>query len=499
MNSLSNTILTPMRFLRLLFCAPFFMMVALILVEASLQAAVTYLVIEAGKDIARSSFKLFDFVWIVIAQGSSYALHGISWVYGERAGFTAYSRYMSGFARDNRFQTGLMVDKSTRERVEPFLTNETFHLLFEMMYELEGALQLFFGLLFSAIVIGFEIDAGFPAAYAIIFVMVMLLQYCVRKPVSAAYLNNQKMTNRLTAQTYTAWDNIFSGNRYNFSLWLNAFKAKLRLALHAQIRAIVWRESLSTVSGVIGLAVIFSVMAWVVQKDAANIALLAGLAATLPKQIDMTHDVHNLALGWNDLLALWTRSQGVVDNMQPQPTSELEPRLGFDRLQLRQGATQVTCENLKDAMAIVMMQPTGRINVRGQNGAGKSSLLLALRKMLKGQAYYWPTADRLAFEFSKVDDAARIDSLDSDEDDDENDGNDGNDGNDDRGSGKPRGYSSGEQQLAALREIVTKTNSRIYLLDEWDANLDGENRAKAQALINTLAQRARVVEISHRD
>jgi ABC-type transport system involved in cytochrome c biogenesis ATPase subunit len=470
-----------MRFLRLLFCAPFFIMVALILVEASLQAAVTYLVIEAGKDIARSSFKLFDFVWIVMAQGSSYALHGISWIYGERAGFTAYSRYMSGFAKDNRFQTGLMVDKPIRERVEPFLTNETFHLLFEMMYELEGALQLFFGLLFSAIVIGHEIDAGFPIAYAIIFLLVMLLQYCVRKPVSAAYLNNQKMTNRLTAQTYTAWDNIFSGNRYNFSIWLAAFKGKLRLALRAQIRAIAWRESLSTISGVIGLGVIFSVMAWVVKKDITDIALLAGLAATLPKQIDMTHDVHNLAIGWNDLLALWTRSQGVVDNMHPEPSSELEPRLGFDRLQLRQGATQVSCESLADAMAIVMMQPTGRINVRGQNGSGKSSLLLALRKNLKGKAYYWPTADRLSFDFSKIDDA-----LESSDDDDEHEV-------------KPRGYSSGEQQLAALAEIVEKTRSDIYLLDEWDANLDGENRAKAQALINTLSQRARVIEISHRD
>jgi ABC-type bacteriocin/lantibiotic exporter with double-glycine peptidase domain len=469
-----------MRFLRLLFCKPFFIMVALILVEASLQAAVTYFVIEVGKDIARSTFQIVDFVWIVLAQGGSYALHGVSWVYGERAGFTAYSRYMAGFAGDNRYQTGLMVDKPTREKVEPFLTNETFHLLFELMYELEGALQLFFSLLFSAIVIGMEIDAGFPAAYAIIFVFVMAMQYCVRKPVSAAYLNNQTMTNRLTAQTYTAWDNIFSGNRYNLSLWLATFKGKLRLALHAQIRAIVWRESLSSISGVIGLCVVFAVMAWVVKKDIGDITLLAGLAATLPKQIAMTHDVHNLAIGWNDLLALWTRAQGVVDNMQPEPSSELEPRLAFDRLELRQGATQISCESLSDALAIVMMQATGRINVRGQNGSGKSSLLLALRKKLKGHAYYWPTADRLAFKFSQAEDDKELND-------------------DDELVAGPRGYSSGEQQIAALEEIVNQTNSKIYLLDEWDANLDGVNRAKAQTLINQLAVRARVIEISHRD
>jgi ABC-type bacteriocin/lantibiotic exporter with double-glycine peptidase domain len=478
-----------MRFLRLLFCIPFYAMVALILVEASLQAAVTYLVIQAGKDIASSSFNLWDFGWIVLAQGGSYALHGVSWVFGEQAGFTAYSRYVARYAKDNRFETGLMVDKDVRDRVEPFLTNETFHLLFELMYELEGALQLFFGLLLSALVIGLEIDAGFPIAYALIFFMVMLLQYCVRKPVSAAYLANQRMTNRLTAQTYTAWDNIYSGNRYNLKLWFVLLKEKLKDALRAQINAIVWRESLSSISGVVGLIVIFAVMAWVVKKDAADVVLLVGLAATLPKQIEMTHQVHSLAIGWNDLLALWTRAQGVVDNMQPVPSSPLEPRVKFEKLHLRQAGTLVECSSIDDAMAVALMQPTGRINVRGENGSGKSSMLLALRERLKGKAYYWPTADRLAFDFS----ARSVNGTEEDHND------ESDDEIDEALEDRKRGYSSGEQQISALREIVEKTSAKIYLLDEWDANLDAGNRATAQALIERLATRARVIEISHRD
>jgi ABC-type bacteriocin/lantibiotic exporter with double-glycine peptidase domain len=472
---------SPMRFLRLLFCVPFFIMVALILVEASLQAAVTYLVIQAGRDIATSAFKLSDFVWIVLAQGGSYALHGIGWVFGEQAGFTAYSRYMANFAKENRYQTSLLVDKDARERVEPFLTNETFHLLFEFMYEFEGALQLFFGLLFSALVIGLEIDAGFPLAYGIIFIVVMILQYTVRKPVSASYLANQKMTNRLTAQTYTAWDNVYSGNLHNFKLWLSLFKEKLRGALHAQINAIVWRESLSSISGVTGLIIIFAVMAWVVEKEASDIALLVGLAATLPKQIEMTHQVHQLAIGWNDLLALWVRSQGVVDNMQPSPSSPLAPRVTFGKLYLKQGETRIECASFDDAIAIALMQPAGRINIRGENGSGKSSLLLALRQQLKGKAFYWPTVDRLSFSYT------RFEANDLDDDDHED------------GPPLHKGFSSGQQQITALEEIVNKTHSKIYLLDEWDANLDANNRMKAQALIDKLALRARVIEISHRD
>ena len=51
----------------------------------------------------------------------------------------------------------------------------------------------------------------------------------------------------------------------------------------------------------------------------------------------------------------------------------------------------------------------------------------------------------------------------------------------------------------SLEEIVRHTDAPIYLLDEWDANLDAKNRAAANALVEELAGRARVIEISHRD
>ena len=46
---------------------------------------------------------------------------------------------------------------------------------------------------------------------------------------------------------------------------------------------------------------------------------------------------------------------------------------------------------------------------------------------------------------------------------------------------------------------MNSTDAQVYLLDEWDANLDAANKAKADALVDALAARARVVEISHRD
>ena len=87
------------------------------------------------------------------------------------------------------------------------------------------------------------------------------MQWTMRKRVSRAYLENQRMTNRMTAQGYTAWDNVFTGNRYNLRLWLAGFKARLRDGLDAQIKAIMTKEGLSAASAIIGLAIVFATMA----------------------------------------------------------------------------------------------------------------------------------------------------------------------------------------------------------------------------------------------
>ena len=115
--------------------------------------------------------------------------------------------------------------------------------------------------------------------------------------------------------------------------------------------------------------------------------------------------------------------------------------------------------------------------------------MASLKTEMKKRAYYWPTTDRLAFKFTGG--VVPVDVEGDDEDEDEvvvvADA-----------MHKKLGYSSGELQLKSLEEIVNETRAQVYLLDEWDANLDAANKAKADALVDELASRARVVEISHR-
>ena len=462
-------------FVRFLLCRPFYVMLFFLVIEAALAAATTAFIIKAAHDVAEQEFLISDFVWIVLAQSASYAVGATSWIFAERAGFGAYGRYMLRFARDNRSQPALLGDKAQRDVAEPFLTNETFQIFFELVYELEADLKLFFGLIFNAIVLGFAIDAGLPGVYAAVFVVLLGLQYLVRRPVAGAYLAQQRTTNRMTAHTYTAWDNITAGNRYNYRLWHAGFKQRLRAALDAQIRAILAREGIAAISGVFALVVVFSYLAWIAGRNVTDTAMLIALAATLPRQIDLSYNVHGLASGWNDLLAVWTRMTGACAAMRPAPDANFDQRIRFDGVALSDGHEAVVCASVDDALNRIKAHSQGRILVRGSNGSGKSSLLVALKSRLGSQAFYWPTSDKLAFAFS------------------------GNSAPDDEDEPSASGFSSGERQLKSLQEIVNRTRATVYLLDEWDANLDAKNRASAEALVAQLAARAVVVEISHRD
>src|SRR5687767_6318173 len=154
----------------------FYVMVGLLTIEALLTAATTYLIIKAGRDVANDDFLIADLMWILGVQSAAYIVGMISWVYAERAGFGGFGKYMLWFARGNRHQTKLLHEKATREVTEPFLTGETFHIYFQLVYELEADLKLALHLLFNTAVLGSEIDTSFPVAYGCAFVALILLQ-----------------------------------------------------------------------------------------------------------------------------------------------------------------------------------------------------------------------------------------------------------------------------------------------------------------------------------
>ena len=114
-----------------LLCPSLFVMIALMVAEAMLAAATTWLVINAARKVAGGHFLLNDLIWILTAQSASYVAGVISWIFAERAGYRGFGQFMLRFARENRGKVTLFGDKPSREQVEPFLTGETFQVFLQ--------------------------------------------------------------------------------------------------------------------------------------------------------------------------------------------------------------------------------------------------------------------------------------------------------------------------------------------------------------------------------
>lgn len=131
---------------------------------------------------------------------------------------------------------------------------------------------------------------------------------------------------------------------------------------------------------------VFGYIVAIASRDVTNTALLIGLAATLPRQIELSHDVHGLVTGWNDLLAVWTRITGACNTMHPEPDADFDSRIKFKRVSLTLrnsvGGQALVCDLLASALEMVKTHPTGRILVRGGNGSSKSTLLAAMKTKL---------------------------------------------------------------------------------------------------------------------
>ena len=105
----------------------------------------------------------------------------------------------------------------------------------------------------------------------------------------------------------------------------------------------------------------------------------------------------------------------------------------------------------------------GRITIRGDNGTGKSTLLMLLKKELASNAFYLPISSKLFFPNLLKKEA-----------------------------------STGERLVLQLDNIKKEIDARVILLDEWDANLDNVNIEKISKMIDEISKTKCVIEVTHR-
>ena len=109
----------------------------------------------------------------------------------------------------------------------------------------------------------------------------------------------------------------------------------------------------------------------------------------------------------------------------------------------------------------------GSILITGTNGSGKTTLLMRVKERFGDQAYLFPNHTNLFFENS---------------------------------IGKE--YSTGQRLRANVEEVLERMKDpsvRLFLFDEWNANLDEENQKEISSHIDRLAGEGLVLEVRNKE
>lgn len=264
---------------------------------------------------------------------------------------------------------------------------------------------------------------------------------------------------RITFSSYVLGgaESVFIGNKNAFSAFMFGFKdfyARLRSAHLSQ------QDFLNLSSG---LMVVLSflpsvIVAWMIFQESAGAPIQASaLLVTLPRLfmiLNFTYSLIDLSMRFTSQRS---RINGFMKLLSEDPRFDFKSQIQYSMISINEKSIDVSFIQNVNSLS------TGRFTIRGENGSGKSAMLLTLKQQLGDRAIYVPASHEF--------DAHPA----------------------------TKGGSTGERTRLRLLEVLNQLKPQdVLLLDEWDANLDPTWSGELSKAINQASINHVIIEVRHR-
>lgn len=338
-------------------------------------------------------------------------------------------------------------------------STETIRDYIEYLYHiLSSSLNVIISLLMIAIIIDYSI----LVFYVIGVCMSAIILYVQKK--HKTFLSSEAQQGRInwTGLLLKSWDNILLNNKYTSQRWREKFVKKSTKLIDTSVLLEKFNQFISISMAIVLMAPTFLYLAYLAYQRIYDPVWLAMLTVILPRLFQSLSYSYELlflfsnfpmqTLNLNTVLSLIDQKN--LLNVQEE-LQNLERRINFGKITIFQSPEGNALDLIKTLPAI------GRITLKGDNGSGKTSLLLLIKKQHNESAFYLPAKHELLFKLSQ------------------------------------QYFSTGEMTKKILHEIRENVTSPIILLDEWDANLDKNTKNEMSILIDDLASRFCIIESRH--
>ena len=425
-----------------------------LLIQQIIVASSTYFIARLAQSLTEDTISILYMVLFAVSLVAVYLPAYFCVTNTERAKYDAHKLYNDSFHTVFLGKTYLLSSDDLQSTATTTLAQESNYTLETVIDSIFDISALVLNVLFNVLVIAWFLDGTLLLGYAVGIISASMFVHFRRHTLKMAAKKDQQSRLSLTTKLFDSWDNVVIFNKHNYTLYNNVVQKSFAIAKNNSVKSTSIQHINSSLGMIILMLPVFVVTAFIFNKNWHDAATMAVLIATLPRQIQLLQMCYALIGYHTSIGVIKTMLDGILEVLQPTAVN-LDNYIQADQIRVQQTG---------DIFDLTQLPKQGRVTLVGNNGVGKSCMLLKLKEHYQEQAYYLPAKHNLYFNY-KMDKAHK--------------------------------GSTGQQLIKQIQEIREDDQSTIVMLDEWDAHLDRENTQIIDQYLDHLAQTRLVVDVRH--
>ncbi|WAI87767.1 hypothetical protein SC65A3_01229 [Psychrobacter sp. SC65A.3] len=425
-----------------------------LLIQQIIVASSTFFIARLAQSLTEDTISILYMVLFAVSLVAVYVPAYFCVTNTERAKYDAHKLYNDNFHTVFLGKTYLLSSDDLQSTATTTLAQESNYTLETIIDSIFDISALVLNVSFNVLVIAWFLDGTLLLGYAVGIIFASMFVHFRRHTLKMAAKTDQQSRLNLTAKLFDSWDNVVIFNKHNFKIYNSIVQKSFATAKNNSVKSTSIQHINSSLGMIILMLPVFVVTAFIFNKNWHDAATMAVLIATLPRQIQLLQMCYALIGYHTSIGVIKTMLDGILEVLQPTAVN-LDNYIQADQIRVKQTG---------DIFDSTQLPKQGRVTLVGNNGVGKSCMLLKLKDHYQEQAYYLPAKHNLYFNY-KTDKAHR--------------------------------GSTGQQLIKQIQEIREEDRSTIIMLDEWDAHLDKENTQIIDQYLDELAQTRLVIEVRH--
>lgn len=365
--------------------------------------------------------------------------------------------YVEEIVKSNIFSPLESMSSEKKDHIDSIVARNSFSTVSSYLYFIHDFFTLILNSILSLVVVGFLLSEELILGYVLsAFFSFLLILLTYKKIYNLSTLSESKFID-YGVILLKMWDNLSLHNGRNKDEWFSLFYKKSNDYYDVILKTQLIKQIINLSIAFIALMPTSYLVYQILMNDNTQKIIIAAIIVNLTRIFSILSSLNSLLHSCIDFSAMNARLS-VLFSFRKFKNSN--PNNDFSGRGVK--INNLLVERGDDVISMIRNNEKGRFLITGRNGSGKSTLLFFIKNIFLHKSVLVPVMNHNI-----------LWGIDT------------------------KNLSSGQQAINILKE-VKNMNENIILLDEWDANLDTNNKEMIDNMIDEMSKSKIIVEVRHR-